>query len=87
MPRAVPLPVRRQIAERHRAGEPLAAIAADLGLSPWTVRKLWRRARDGGDAGLAPAYARCGRPGPRASARIYRAAGWLRRRHPGWGAR
>jgi hypothetical protein len=87
MPRAIPLPIRHQIVDRHRAGESLPAIAADLGLSPWTVRTRWRRARDQGAAGLAPAYARCGHAGLRSSARIARAACWLRRRHPGWGAR
>ncbi|HEV2109641.1 MAG TPA: helix-turn-helix domain-containing protein [Thermomicrobiales bacterium] len=86
MSRAVPVPLREQLIARHRQGESLAAIARDLRISYWTVRTLWRRYRDAGDAGLVPAYASCGRPGPRGSRRIYRAACWLRRRHPSWGA-
>jgi len=37
-----------------------AAVAAELGRSPWTVRTIWRRSRDGGAAAVVPRYARCG---------------------------
>src|SRR4051794_928325 len=86
MPRAIPVDLRQTIVERHRAGAALPVIAQDLGLSPWTVRTLWRRYRDHGDAGLRPAYAACGRPGPRHAPAVYAAALALRRAHPGWGA-
>lgn len=86
MPRAVPVAVRQMIVERHVAGQSLPAIAAALALSPWTVRALWRRYRDGGEAGLTPHYAACGRAGPRLPAAVYAAALMLRRQHPGWGA-
>lgn len=86
MPRALPVPQRRLIVERIGHGEPIAAVAEDLGLSYWTVRTLWRRYRDRGREALTPDYDRCGHPGVRGSRLIYRAAIWLRRRHPGWGA-
>ena len=61
MPRAIPVPVRRAIAERHQAGEALTKIALDLSLSYGTVRDLWGRYRRRGESGLVPDYRRCGR--------------------------
>lgn len=87
MGRPVPMTTREQIVHRHEAGKSLQAIAADLELSPYTVRNLWRRYRDHGWAGLAPHYEACGRKGPQCSARVYRGALWLKRAHPKWGAR
>jgi transposase len=86
MPRALAVPMRETIVSRHEQGVPLRQVAADLHLSWWTVRKLWRRYQRLGTAGLAPAYDRCGRRGPRGARLPYRATRWLRRRHPTWGA-
>ena len=86
MPRALSVDLRQTIIERHRAGATLAAVATEVALSPWTVRTLWRRYRDRGDAGLVPDYAACGRPGPRHPQPLYASALILRRAHPGWGA-
>jgi hypothetical protein len=86
MPQAIPVPVRQTIVSHHEAGEPLSAIAARLHLSPWSVRQIWRRYRDGGAARLVPDYARCGPREPHTPRCLYRAALWLRRRHPTWGA-
>ena len=86
MPQALPVALRQTIVERHLDGASLPAIARDLDLSPWTVRTLWRRYRDRGDAGLGPAYAACGRPGPRHPDAVYQTALALRQAHPGWGA-
>lgn len=86
MPQAIPVPVRQTIVERHLAGETIPAIAADLHLSPWSVRKIWRRFRDLGAERLAPDYDRCGPQEPHTPRLLYRAALWLRRRHPTWGA-
>jgi hypothetical protein len=86
MPAAIPVPLRQLLVERIARGEPIAAAAADLGLSFWTARTLWRRYRDRGMDGLAPDHAACGRPGRRGSPLIARAALLLRRRHPTWGA-
>ena len=65
MPRALPVDLRQTLIERHLAGASLAAVAREFALSPWTVRTLWRRYRDRGEAGLVPNYAACGRTGPR----------------------
>ena len=90
MPQALAVAVRQTIVERHLAGASLPAIARALGLSPWTVRTLWRRYRDRGDAGLVPDYAACGRPGPRHPQPLYAHALLLRRcptrRHSGAGS-
>src|SRR3954465_14968516 len=86
MPQALPVALRQAIVERHRAGASLPGIAQQFGLSPWTVRTIWRRYRDGGEAGLVPDYAACGRPGPRQPAGLYEATFSLLRAHPGWGS-
>lgn len=86
MPRALPVALRQTIVERHQAGISLPAIAQEFALSPWTVRTLWRRYRDRGEAGLVPDYAACGRPGPRLSPEVSTTALALRRAHSGWGA-
>lgn len=85
MPRALPLATREAIVVQHQAGRSLPPLAADLGV-PWaTVRRVWRRYRDRGDAGLVPDYAACGRHGSRYPV-VHDQALALRRDHPGWGA-
>lgn len=86
MTTVIPVPLRREIVTRHQAGEPLSKIAQQLNLSVWGVRKIWRQYRDNGEAGLAIRYGQSGRSGLRGERLIYRAAVWLKRRHPGWGA-
>jgi transposase len=86
MPQALAVELRQTIVERHLAGASLPAIARERGLSAWTVRTVWRRYRDRGEAGLRPDYAACGRPGPRHAPALYEAVLALRRAHPGWGA-
>jgi transposase len=54
MPRAIAVPIRRVIVERHQAGQSLESIALALGLTHDTVRNIWRRFRDRGEAGLIP---------------------------------
>jgi transposase len=86
MPRAIPVPIRRVIVERHQAGRSLESIALELGLTHDTVRNIWRRFRDRGEAALIPDHHRCGRRRSSGSGRTIRAACWLKRRHPSWGA-
>jgi transposase len=86
MPRAIPVPIRRAIVERHRAGQALTTIALELDLSYGTVRHLWRRYRCKGEAGLIPDYHRCGRPREHRPGPMVRAACWLKRHHPSRGA-
>jgi transposase len=86
MPRALPMATREAIVARHQAGSSLPQIATELGV-PWaTVRRLWRRYRDQGEAGLTPNYAACGRHGARYPAAVHDQALAWRREHPGWGA-
>ncbi len=86
MPQAIPVPIRQTIVVRHEEGESLTKIAADMAISYDTVRGIWRRYRDRGEKGLKPAYDQCGKKGPRAPKLIHRAAIWLKRAHPKWGA-
>ncbi|MGH2617043.1 MAG: helix-turn-helix domain-containing protein, partial [Thermomicrobiales bacterium] len=84
MPRALSVDLRRIIVEEHLGGASLAAVARARELSPWTVRTIWRRYRDRGEAGLVPDYAACGRAGPRLPPAVYAAALALRRAHRAW---
>ncbi len=86
MPAAIALPIRTYIVEQHQQGHPLSQIAAELQLSYWSVRRLWRCYRDAGMTGLSLGYCRCGRRGVRSERLLYRSAVWLKRHHPGWGA-
>lgn len=86
MPRAVSVAIRQVIVERHERGETLQAVADDMELSLWTVRSIWRRYREQGEAGLKPDYENCGRKGVRSARLVYRGTIWLKRAHPKWGA-
>ena len=87
MPRAIAVPLRQEMIERHRdRHESLASIAHTLNLSESGVRKLWRQYEAQGEAGLVPRYDRCGPPETAFSRRVYRGALTLKRRHPAWGA-
>jgi len=85
MPRAIPVPVRQVIIKRHQKGQDLGRIALELGLSHHTVRGIWRRFRDRGEAGLRTDYDHCGHVISPHHLRMYRRACWLKRRHPNWG--
>ena len=86
MPSPLPVAIRHQIVARHQNGESLRLISRSLKLSFSTVRAIWRSYRKHGEAGLLPAYDRCGPCKVRSLKLIYRAALWLKRRHPKWGA-
>jgi len=87
MPCALPMAMRQQVAEQYRKGQKLIDISEHYGLSYSTVRKLCKRLDKEGAAGLTPRYSHCGiKPASPASTLIKRAALWLKRLHPGWGA-
>lgn len=87
MGRAVSVPQRQVIFERAQRDHTAAEIASDLGLRAETVRRLIRRFRARGPAGLAPGYARCGsHQTKRADPELIADAARLRREHPTWGA-
>lgn len=83
MPIPIPVVMRRQIVERHQAGISLSQIAKDLEMSYESVRNVWRIYRKEGR--IEPNYVNCGRE-IQASPRVYRAALYLKRLHPQWGA-
>jgi len=86
MPRAIPVAIREQLCQRHRRGEPTAALAAAYGVSPRAVRALCRRLRLGGPEALRPGYHAPPAP-PHAKPAACRAdVLQLRRDHPAWGA-
>ncbi|MFN8453884.1 MAG: helix-turn-helix domain-containing protein [Anaerolineae bacterium] len=85
--RATVIQQRQAIAELTSQGQSYEAVAEQLGLSYWTVRKWARRAKGGG---LAALVSLMGRPssGPMAETdpRVRYVALRLKRQHPTWGA-
>jgi hypothetical protein len=84
MPKAIPPAIRRQIVERHTAGESLRQISREMKMPYESLRKVWRVYRLEGR--LQANYVACGMKGVKANRRVYRAAIWLKRWHPSWGA-
>ena len=84
--RTTTLQERLTILERSEAGAKDAAIAEELGISVWTVRKWRRRGQHQGRAGLV---SRMGRPKGGALSsfppEVRQAVDALRDEHPGWG--
>lgn len=78
--------VRHKIIAHRQSGMTYDAIAKELGVSYGAVYKLCKRFRLEGDVGLLPKYFNCGKSGPGRDCLIFRAACWLRRLHPDWGA-
>src|ERR1700741_3695593 len=87
MPEIVKVPIREMIVKKHKEGRSLREIAQQLSISQSPERQIWRRYRDRGEEGLKPDYQRGGRRGPRTEKLIYRAAIYLKKRHPKWGAK
>jgi hypothetical protein len=93
MPRALPLPVREQVVERHQKGETLRHIAlttsvgasGTVGIPYRTVLHCWRRFRLSGTAGLAIHYDQCGPKERRYPQELVETALDLKRDHPSWG--
>lgn len=86
MPNALPIDVRQQIIEQFSKGFSLLAIAQSLNLSYTTVRRVYKRYNTLGVKGLKPHYEHCGRPAAYLGTLLERAALYLKRHHPSWGA-
>src|SRR4051794_10548571 len=87
MPCALPLVVRQPIMELKTKGRSLQSIAEEQQLSYTTLLRWWKRYKAAGSSGLTPQYNNCGpAAGCRCTPLIYRAAVWLKRCHPDWGA-
>lgn len=79
---------RQLMVQLTEAGWTAAAIATELGVSPWTVRRWVKRARAVGAVGLAYRPRRPKTPHPQTTPATVRARiRAIREAHPGWGAR
>jgi transposase len=78
--------VRHQIIAERQNGASLYSISNSLDVSYAAVWTLWDRFSNEGKSGLSPRYDNNGRTGPDRSCLIFRAACWLKRLHPEWGA-
>jgi hypothetical protein len=86
MGKAISLPVRERMVTLKQQGHTLQAISEQLKLSFAAVRNSWNRFRHLGQAGLLTPFEECGPPPPSSTNRVFRAARWLRFRHPQWGS-
>ena len=86
MPRALALPLREQIVQRHQQGQPLQQIAQELDLSYRSVCHCWQRFCRLGEAGLPPDYNRCGTHQREFSEDLQQQVLALKKEHPRWGA-
>lgn len=86
MPCALPLAVRQQIIVLYRQHYSISGICKEVPASFTTVRRLLRQYRANPGLDLKPAYRHCGPQKPRSDERLLRAARWLKRLHPKWGA-
>jgi hypothetical protein len=84
MPAPIPVEQRRQIVERHTAGERLASISATSQISYNTVKKIWAHWRKYHK--LTPNYEQARQKGTRQYGLIYERALAMKREHPTWGA-
>jgi transposase len=82
---ALPSATRRRIIQGYLEGKACAALAEEFHVAYHTARVLCRRFDAEGESGLLPHYDRCGDTGIRSDALLYRAACFLKRRHPSWG--
>lgn len=85
--RTTPHTQRVEIIERRCSGQSIQQIAEEMQLNPYTVRKWWRRYRDGGWEGVKPRPS--GPPRQGALSQFDPIVKYvvlhLKRTHPGWG--
>jgi hypothetical protein len=78
--------VKHEIISKRHSGQSLHSIALELRVSYGAAWKLWKRYESDGQGGLLPRYDNNGRKGPGRDCLVFRAACWLKRLHPDWGA-
>lgn len=76
---------RQQIVLQKKSGRTLREISDSLGIAYSTVRKLWSRYLQKGDAGFQTDYANCGRRAVPPTSPIYQGTLELKQTHPRWG--
>lgn len=84
MPVPIAVAIREQIVQQRESGKNLREIAQEMGMSYNSVRNVWRLYQKEGR--ISPNYEHCGAKGVKSSQRVYRAALFLKRLHPSWGA-
>jgi hypothetical protein len=84
MGRALEIGQREQLIDLKKQGNSLWAISEQLHIPYGTVCTLSARLHREGN--LEVHYANCGPKQPTSDAVVFRAALWLKRHHPGWGA-
>src|ERR1700716_2944662 len=85
MPRPIPVPVRHAVIRLWQQGQAPAQVAEALAVPCSSVRRLIRRFRQRGPAGLEPDYRQAPDLAVSASA-LVQAVLRSRREHPTWGA-
>ncbi len=78
--------VKHQILSKRQSGQSLHSISKEAGVSYAAAWSLWDRFQKEGQSALKPRYENNGRKGPGRDCLFFRAACWLKRRHPDWGA-
>ena len=86
MPVAIDLARRRKLVQAYEQGHSYARLAQEFHLAYNTVRTLCIRYVRDGESGIVPRYGACGPQEVKHDPLIYRAACYLKRRHPKWGA-
>src|SRR5947209_18765122 len=87
MPVAIPFSVRKMIVREKSKGSSLASISEKHHLSYSTVCRIYQRYQREGTRAMMPRFSNCGikKLSPQ-QALFRRAALWLKRLHPKWGA-
>lgn len=86
MPKAIDMALRQTIVSERQSGLTLAELAVKHQVGYTTVQRLCARYKQLGQAGLQPAYHRCGRTRPGPQDFIFRAVRCYKTWHPSWGA-
>jgi len=77
--------MRQKVIEQWRSGASYAALSRQYGFTYNTVRNWCCRYQAGGDAGLLPNYAKCGRRVSPEHEKLFRLVRLTKHLHPGWG--
>lgn len=86
MGQATSLAHRKSIVVLREAGKTHTAISEELSIPLSTVKLIWLRYKKDGEQGLSTNYHHSGVKTIRSNKLMCRAALWLRRLHPSWGA-
>ena len=86
MGQATPFALRKEIIDLRLSGMKHSLISEALRVPYSTVKLIWYRYQQRGEAGLGTDYAHSGVKHKRSAPPQYRATMWLKHLHPAWGA-